>query len=69
MGKRADRRKPGAVQASGVDGMVTAAPAERIELYVAAGLPAFCEKPVTRDSDEAGRLARRVAHGTSLSTT
>ena len=56
---------PGAVLASGVDGMVIAAPtglhAELIELCVAAGLPTFCEKPVARDSDEAARLARRVA--------
>ncbi len=52
---------PGAVLASGVDGMVIAAPtgfhAELIELCVAAGLPTFCEKPVARDSDEAARLA------------
>ena len=56
---------PGAVLASGVDGMVIAAPtglhAELIQLCVAAGLPTFCEKPVARDSDEAARLARRVA--------
>ena len=56
---------PGAVLASGVDGMVIAAPtglhAELIELCVAAGLPTFCEKPVARDGDEAARLARRVA--------
>jgi myo-inositol 2-dehydrogenase/D-chiro-inositol 1-dehydrogenase len=45
--------------------MVIAAPtglhADLIELCVAAGLPTFCEKPVARDSDEAARLARRVA--------
>jgi myo-inositol 2-dehydrogenase/D-chiro-inositol 1-dehydrogenase len=56
---------PGAVLASGVDGMVIAAPTdfhtELIELCVAAGLPTFCEKPVARDSNEAARLARRVA--------
>ena len=56
---------PEAVLASGVDGMVIAAPtgfhAELIELCIAAGLPTFCEKPVARDSDEAARLARRVA--------
>ena len=57
---------PGAVLASGVDGMAIAAPtglhAELIiQLCVAAGLPTFCEKPVARDSDEAARLARRVA--------
>ena len=56
---------PGAVLASGVDGMVIAAPTgfhtELIELCVAAGLPTFCEKPVARDSDEAARLARLVA--------
>ena len=56
---------PGAVLASGVDGMVIAAPtglhAELIELCVAAGVPTFCEKPVARDSDEAARLARRIA--------
>jgi myo-inositol 2-dehydrogenase / D-chiro-inositol 1-dehydrogenase len=56
---------PEAVLASGVDGMVIAAPtschAELIELCVAAGLPTFCEKPVARDGAEAVRLARRVA--------
>jgi myo-inositol 2-dehydrogenase/D-chiro-inositol 1-dehydrogenase len=56
---------PEAVLASGVDGVVIAAPtdlhAELIELCVAAGLPAFCEKPVSRDSDEAARVAHRVA--------
>ena len=56
---------PEAVLASGVDGMVIAAPTdfhvELIELCVAAGVPTFCEKPVARDSDEAARLARRVA--------
>jgi NAD(P)-dependent dehydrogenase (short-subunit alcohol dehydrogenase family) len=53
-----------AVLASGVDGMLIAAPtsfhAELIELCVAAGLPTFCEKPVARDNDEAARLARRI---------
>jgi myo-inositol 2-dehydrogenase/D-chiro-inositol 1-dehydrogenase len=55
---------PEAVLASGVDGMVIAAPTdfhtELIELCVAAGLPTFCEKPVSRDASEAARLARRV---------
>ena len=45
---------PEALLASGVDGVVIAAPtdlhAELIELCVAAGLPTFCEKPVARDS-------------------
>ena len=45
--------------------MVIAAPtdlhAELIELFVAAGLPTFCEKPVARDSALAAELARRVA--------
>jgi myo-inositol 2-dehydrogenase / D-chiro-inositol 1-dehydrogenase len=57
--------RPEAVLASGVDGMVIAAPTgyhlELIELCVAAGLPTFCEKPVARDNDEAARLARRIA--------
>ena len=56
---------PEAVLASGVDGMIIAAPTgfhtELMELCVAAGLPAFCEKPVSRDSDKAAQLARRVA--------
>jgi myo-inositol 2-dehydrogenase / D-chiro-inositol 1-dehydrogenase len=43
---------PEALLASGVDGVVIAAPtdlhAELIELCVAAGLPTFCEKPVAR---------------------
>jgi myo-inositol 2-dehydrogenase / D-chiro-inositol 1-dehydrogenase len=56
---------PEAVLASGVDGVVIAAPTplhgELIELCVAAGLPTFCEKPLARDSAEAARLARRVA--------
>jgi myo-inositol 2-dehydrogenase / D-chiro-inositol 1-dehydrogenase len=56
---------PEAVLASGVDGMMIAAPTgfhtELIELCVAAGLPTFCEKPVARDSDKAALLARRVA--------
>ena len=55
---------PEAVLASGVDGMVIAAPTdlhtELIDLCVAAGLPTFCEKPVSRDAGEAARLARRV---------
>ena len=53
---------PEAVLASGVDGMIIAAPTgfhtELIELCVAAGLPTFCEKPVARDSDKAAQLAR-----------
>jgi myo-inositol 2-dehydrogenase/D-chiro-inositol 1-dehydrogenase len=56
---------PEAVLASGVDGMIIAAPttfhAELIELCVAAGVPTFCEKPVAPDSNDAARLARRVA--------
>ena len=56
---------PEAVLASGVDGVVIAAPtrlhAELLELCVAAGLPTFCEKPLAHDSHEAVRLARRVA--------
>src|ERR1700742_1853415 len=56
---------PEAVLASGVDGAATAASTnfhtELIELCVAAGLPTFCEKPVSRDSGEAVRLARRIA--------
>jgi myo-inositol 2-dehydrogenase/D-chiro-inositol 1-dehydrogenase len=56
---------PEAVLASGVDGVVIAAPTDfhagLIELCVAAGLPTFCEKPVSRDSGEAVRLARRIA--------
>ena len=56
---------PEAVLASGVDGVVIAAPtplhAELIELCVAAGVPTFCEKPLAHDSREAVRLARRVA--------
>ena len=56
---------PEAVLASGVDGVVIAAPtplhAELIELCVAAALPTFCEKPLAHDSREAIRLARRVA--------
>jgi myo-inositol 2-dehydrogenase / D-chiro-inositol 1-dehydrogenase len=55
---------PEAVLTSGVDGMVIAAPTdfhtELIDLCVAAGLPTFCEKPVSRDAGEAVRLARRV---------
>jgi myo-inositol 2-dehydrogenase/D-chiro-inositol 1-dehydrogenase len=56
---------PEAVLASGVDGVVIAAPTplhtELIELCVAAGLPTFCEKPLAHDSGEAARLGRRVA--------
>ncbi len=56
---------PEAVLASGIDGVVIAAPtrlhAELIELCVAAGLPTFCEKPLAHESHEAVRLARRVA--------
>jgi myo-inositol 2-dehydrogenase/D-chiro-inositol 1-dehydrogenase len=56
---------PEEVLASGVDGVVIAVPtdfhAQLIELCVAAGLPTFCEKPVSRDSGEAARLARRIA--------
>jgi myo-inositol 2-dehydrogenase/D-chiro-inositol 1-dehydrogenase len=56
---------PEAVLASGVDGMVIAAPTdfhtELIKLCVAAGVPTFCEKPVSRDAGEAALLARRVA--------
>ena len=55
---------PEAVLASGVDGIVIAAPTDfhtkLIELCVGAGVPAFCEKPVSRDAGEAARLARRV---------
>ena len=56
---------PEEVLASGVDGVVIAAPTDLppplIELCGAAGLPTFCEKPVSRDSGEAARLARRIA--------
>jgi myo-inositol 2-dehydrogenase / D-chiro-inositol 1-dehydrogenase len=56
---------PEAVLASGVDGVVIAAPtrlhADLIDLCVAAGLPTFCEKPLAHESHEAARLARRVA--------
>lgn len=56
---------PAAVLASGVDGVIIAAPtpvhAELIELCVAAGRPTFCEKPVSRDNAEAARLAARIA--------
>jgi myo-inositol 2-dehydrogenase/D-chiro-inositol 1-dehydrogenase len=48
-----------------VDGVVIAAPTdfhpELIALCVAAGVPAFCEKPVARDGGEAVRVARLVA--------
>jgi hypothetical protein len=37
--------------------------------WVGAGAVAMPEARVARDRDEAARLARRVAHGTSLSTT
>ena len=57
---------PEAMLASGVDGVVIAAPTgihpELIGLCVRAGMPAFCEQPVARDSDEAARLARQVAY-------
>jgi myo-inositol 2-dehydrogenase / D-chiro-inositol 1-dehydrogenase len=56
---------PEAMLASGVDGVVIAAPtrlhAGLIELCVAAGLPTFCEKPLAHASHDAVRLARRVA--------
>jgi myo-inositol 2-dehydrogenase / D-chiro-inositol 1-dehydrogenase len=56
---------PEAVLASGVDGVVIAAPtrlhAELIELCVGAGLPTFCEKPLAHESHETVRLARQVA--------
>ena len=56
---------PEEVLASGVDGVIIAAPtdlhAQLIEQCVAAGLPTFCEKPVSRGSGEAVRLARRIA--------
>ena len=56
---------PEALLASGVDGVVIAAPTdlhpEFILLCVAAGIPVFCEKPVARDSALAAELARRVA--------
>ncbi len=35
--------------------------AELIDLCVAAGVPTFCEKPLAHDTQEAVRLARRVA--------
>jgi myo-inositol 2-dehydrogenase / D-chiro-inositol 1-dehydrogenase len=56
---------PEALLASRVDGVVIAAPTELhpelILLCVAAGIPAFCEKPVARDSAVAAKLGRRVA--------
>ena len=56
---------PGALLASGVDGVViaaaTAAHPELTLLSVTAGLPTFCEKPVARTPAEAAQLARRVA--------
>jgi myo-inositol 2-dehydrogenase/D-chiro-inositol 1-dehydrogenase len=56
---------PTAVLASGVDGVIIAAPtplhAELVEWCVAAGRPTFCEKPVSRDNAEAARLAVRIA--------
>jgi myo-inositol 2-dehydrogenase / D-chiro-inositol 1-dehydrogenase len=55
---------PEALLAAGVDGIVIAAStgfhASLIELGVAAGLPTFCEKPVSGDNAEAARLARQV---------
>ena len=58
---------PEALLASGVDGVVIAAPTdlhpELILLCIAAGVPAFCEKPVARDTTLAAELARRVADG------
>ena len=56
---------PGALLASGVDGVVIAAATEAhpelMLLSVAAGLPTFCEKPVASTATEAARLGRRVA--------
>ena len=56
---------PEALLASGVDGVVIAASTdvhpELILLCVNAGIPAFCEKPVARDSAVAAGLARQVA--------
>jgi myo-inositol 2-dehydrogenase/D-chiro-inositol 1-dehydrogenase len=56
---------PEALLASGVDGVVIAAPTdlhpELILRCVAAGVPVFCEKPVARDTVQAAELARRVA--------
>ena len=56
---------PAAVLSSGIDGVVIAAPtrlhAELIDLCVAAGVPTFCEKPLAHNTQEAVRLARRVA--------
>src|SRR5215831_10241583 len=56
---------PGALLASGVDGVVIAAATEAhpelLQLCVAAGVPTFCEKPVARDAAEAAAVARRVA--------
>jgi myo-inositol 2-dehydrogenase / D-chiro-inositol 1-dehydrogenase len=56
---------PEALLASGVDGVVIAAPTdlhpELILRCVTAGVPVFCEKPVARDSAVAAELARRVA--------
>src|ERR1700744_3353616 len=55
---------PEAVLASGVDGIVIAAPTDfhtkLIELCVGAGVPAFCEKPVARDAGEPAGRARGV---------
>jgi myo-inositol 2-dehydrogenase/D-chiro-inositol 1-dehydrogenase len=56
---------PGALLASGVDGVVIAAATEAhpelILRWVTAGLPTFCEKPVARTSAEAALLGRQVA--------
>jgi myo-inositol 2-dehydrogenase / D-chiro-inositol 1-dehydrogenase len=56
---------PEALLASRVDGVVIAAPTDAhpdlIQLCVAAGVPAFCEKPVARTSAEAALVGRRVA--------
>lgn len=56
---------PEALLASGVDGVVIAAPTDAhpdlIQLCVAAGVPAFCEKPVAPTSAEAALVGRRVA--------
>jgi myo-inositol 2-dehydrogenase / D-chiro-inositol 1-dehydrogenase len=56
---------PGALLASGVDGVVIAAATEAhpelILLSVTAGLPTFCEKPVAHTPAEAAWLGRRVA--------
>jgi hypothetical protein len=54
---------PEALLASGVDGVVIAAPTDLHPELIprcVAGIPAFCEKPVARDSALAAELARRV---------